>query len=407
MKPLLTRSVFMKALFPKGIATGSDFGEGKNSVTTLVSVIIPSYNRAKYLKYTLDSVQRQTFKDFECIIVNDGSTDNTEEIASKVLLTDNRFKYIYQNNSGVSAARNSGIAESKGEYLAFLDSDDIWEPQMLQETVKVLNTHPDLSVVYGACDLIDQFGKVISQKISPGPSKNYLKDLAISCVFAINSALTRKLVFLKIGMFDTNLNGSEDWDIWLRAADEGFNFGFIDKLFCHYRRHSNSLSHDIERMRTGAFSLLEKFYSKQHNFDIVRLKPYSFIFRWLKAAEQWRELENINETQKCLREAEKLYQEVYYIRKYSKRLEAILEEYLPYSNTFLNRIYYFKPLIPKFEEPSIRFRRRANLCAKKNFVWFCYEFTSLILWPQIIIGCYINPFLKFCLAKAYKIRNFF
>jgi glycosyltransferase involved in cell wall biosynthesis len=369
--------------------------EKKKSLTALVSVIVPTYNQAKYLKYALDSVQRQTFKDFECIIVNDGSTDNTEEIANIFVLSDKRFKYVFQENSGLSAARNAGIAISKGEYLAFLDSDDTWEPRMLQETVNVLNTHLELSIVYGACDLIDEFGVVISKKISPGPRKNYVADLAISCIFVVNSALTRKLVFLEVGLFDTNLKASEDWDFWLRAADNGYKFGFVDKLVCHYRRYTNAMSCDIERMRIGAFLLLEKFYSRQHSLEIAKLKPYSFIFRWLKAAEHWNELGNFSETQKCLREAEQLYREVYYIKKHSKRLEEILEGYLPYSITFLNRIYYFKPLLRKFEEPSIRFKRKANYCKKRSFVWFWYEFFSLILWPPSIIGYFTNAFLKF------------
>ena len=123
----------------------------------LVSIIIPCYNLSQYLSETLDSVLAQTYQSWECIIINDGSIDNTEKIAKLYVDKDKRFKYIYQNNQGVSSARNNGIRNSLGIYILPLDADDLIAPQYIEEAVLILNNYNDIKLVH--CNY-QNFGEV-------------------------------------------------------------------------------------------------------------------------------------------------------------------------------------------------------------------------------------------------------
>src|ERR1700752_3699749 len=116
--------------------------DSETAKTHLVSIIIPCYNAEKYIDRSIESILNQTYKDFEIIIINDGSTDNSEEVIKKYLTLDNRVKYLKQVNQGVSATRNKGIELAKGEILAFLDSDDVWEPENLEIKVDALLNNP-------------------------------------------------------------------------------------------------------------------------------------------------------------------------------------------------------------------------------------------------------------------------
>ncbi|HLG03363.1 MAG TPA: glycosyltransferase family A protein, partial [Bacteroidia bacterium] len=171
-----------------------------------VSVIIPAYNAARFLAETIRSVQHQTFRNWELIIVDDGSIDKTKDIAAP-FLTDDRIRYVYQENAGVSSARNRGLSEARGEFIAFLDADDLWLPENLAKKVEYLESHSHVSLVHADTEEIladsSRTGFVLS-----GKAGDVLPDLLMwngSVVPGIHSMLVRKSAMTETGGFDTDL----------------------------------------------------------------------------------------------------------------------------------------------------------------------------------------------------------
>lgn len=352
------------------------------------SIVIPAYNQAQYLEYTLKSVLNQTFQDWECVIVNDGATDNTEQIAQKYVELDRRFKYVYQENKGLSGARNTGIEASQGEYVGLLDSDDLWEPQMLEKTVGYLDKNPKVDIVTGAYDMIDETGKTISTRITPRVSKNALEDLLVGGVgFPPHALLLRREVFSACGLFDTRLRALEDWDMWLRAANSGHRFGDIDCLIAHYRCHTSSMRYDIERMRSSYLNALEKFFNVQNNPYIIKLKPYAYAYQWLVLAQYCKDAGKLDELRACLRETEKTLSTVRYDRKYFKRYRSALEN-LPYSDSLLQKIWSSIPLCWKPESYSRNLEKKAvHSFRSKSYPSTLFNvIASILLWPPNISG---------------------
>lgn len=174
-----------------------------------VSVVIPTYNRAKYICEAIDSVLAQTYKDHEIIVIDDGSTDNTKELLNKY---ETKIKYIYQENKGISAARNAGIKVAKGEYIAFLDSDDLWLSEKLKVQVKALEENKEIGLVYSSMSRIDSSGKFWGMCPST-PAGDNCYDLLISeSHYPTPTILVRKECFEKAGLFDETMKGIEDLD---------------------------------------------------------------------------------------------------------------------------------------------------------------------------------------------------
>jgi len=206
----------------------------------LVSIIVPCYNQGRYLKMTLNSVLNQTYKNWECIIVNDGSLDNTERIAREYLLIDKRFKLINQKNQGLSKARNNGIDHSKGCYILPLDSDDIIGSDYITKAVDVLDTNGNISIVYCKAKL---FGKKRGEWNLPDYSLERM--LGGNCIFC--SAFFRRSDFLKTKGYNPNMiYGYEDWDFWLSILELGGDVYKIDDILFFYRIRSNSMNKNID-----------------------------------------------------------------------------------------------------------------------------------------------------------------
>lgn len=194
-----------------------------------ISVIIPLYNKAPYVAKTLESVKNQTFTDYECIIVNDGSTDNSAEIVERLTINDERFRLLDQENAGVSAARNRGIAESKGELLCFLDADDWWAPTFLEEMVHLAEEYPEVGIF--ACNYYKvKNGKLISFFDQPtGPADYFKMYQTIAMPITSISVMVRRNVLEAIAeknaegnklYFKPNLKLGEDFDLWIRLCLE-------------------------------------------------------------------------------------------------------------------------------------------------------------------------------------------
>ncbi len=205
----------------------------------LVSVIIPTYNRAHLIGRSIQSVLNQTYLDFEIIVVDDGSTDNTEEVIKVFQEHDKRIRFIrHENNKGAAASRNTGITAAKGEYIAFQDSDDEWFPQKLEKTLNILEAHKNI-------DFIFSYGKIVKAKEiigdvgkTPGVNRISKKKLMIK-LFTYNfiptqGVIVKKEKIIEVGGFDENIYSASDHELWLRLAPI-CNVYFVDKpLFYLY-----------------------------------------------------------------------------------------------------------------------------------------------------------------------------
>lgn len=204
-----------------------------------LSVIIPTYNRVDYLREAIESVLAQTFTDFELIVVDDGSTDGTRELAASYK---GRVRYISQQNCGPSAARNNGIKNAVGRYIAFLDSDDIWLPEMLAKQVAMLSKDPAAGLTatgYGLINTGHQLtGTIIMKEDELADARN--GDLYKN-FFATSSVMVKKLCFQTVGLFNENLHFAEDWDMWIRILQR-YSFVYLPEALMHYRVHPDKIS---------------------------------------------------------------------------------------------------------------------------------------------------------------------
>ena len=237
-----------------------------------VSVVIPTYNRADYILEAIESVMSQTYRDFEIVVVDDGSTDDTAaiiraEFSDKVI-------YHYQPNRGVSHARNTGINIAKGNWIAFLDSDDEWLPEKLQVQLKTLQKHPDHQFCH-TNEIWIRNGVRVNSMVKHNKSGGYIFDKCLAlCVISPSSVLMRKSIFQQIGMFDENLPACEDYDYWLRYCSR-YPVLYVDTpQLVKYGGHQDQLSRkywgmDQYRLRALLKTLATQKLSEQHQSAVA------------------------------------------------------------------------------------------------------------------------------------------
>jgi len=208
-----------------------------------VSVIIPTYNRAQFLPEAVESVFKQTYRDFEIIIIDDGSTDNTPEIIRQFSTT---VKSYRQKNEGVSVARNKGVELAAGEYLCFLDSDDLLLENALQNCVTFLDQHPEVGLCYGRVHYIDEQGNLIWWKKMRGEKKDRIRDgkEQIACLLFrgdmnTSAVLVRRGCLEEAGIFDPSLHLGQDIDMWLRVCQK-YPIGYFAEPLVKMRIHPKS-----------------------------------------------------------------------------------------------------------------------------------------------------------------------
>jgi glycosyltransferase involved in cell wall biosynthesis len=218
----------------------------------LVSVIIPCYNQAKYLKCAIESVLNQTYQNFEIIVVDDGSQDNTREIAESF----ERIKYIYQQNQGLSAARITGIRCSEGEFLVFLDSDDWLLPAALETNKNYLLTMPGLAFVSGAHQFFYESDKTTVNIIRDVPANNYCELLQSNYIAMIATVMFKREVFDDYS-YDTSLRYCEDYDLYLKIARR-YPVSHHTNLLAVYRIHDSNMSLDFPGMLKISLAVLER-----------------------------------------------------------------------------------------------------------------------------------------------------
>jgi len=212
----------------------------------LVSVIIPTYNSAKFISDSVSNVTSQTYPNIEILIIDDGSTDNTEAI---VRALPGPIRYIKQVNSGPSAARNHGIRQSNGKYIAFLDVDDGWEPSKIKNQVVFFENDKSLSIVatgYVRCDADLSPIETVSLEV---PSKNKgiipFRVLLERNQLLTSSIMVKKQTLDECGSFDDKIRFGEDWDLWVRTAQLG-RIGYIQTPLAKYRAHGGGLTGKLD-----------------------------------------------------------------------------------------------------------------------------------------------------------------
>jgi glycosyltransferase involved in cell wall biosynthesis len=242
---------------------------------------MPAYNAARFLEAAIASVLAQTLHDWELIVVNDGSFDNTEEVVLRVL--DSRVKCLAQTNQGVSAARNAGIHLAQGTYLSFLDADDAWHPEFLERCLAVLSKRPDLAGVYTYYQVMDMHGTLLPQIGGHVvPAEEFREALVEENLFAIHAAVTRTSVVREAGLFDPALACAEDWDLWFRIAEHHQMVGIPEPL-AYYRVSEDSASSDPARTHMNHRIFFEKHHGPIHGdaatWNEAKRRAYGFNFR--------------------------------------------------------------------------------------------------------------------------------
>jgi glycosyltransferase involved in cell wall biosynthesis len=222
----------------------------------VVSIIVPCYNYGAFLPDALDSILNQSLQEWECIIVDDGSSDNTKEVGLAFEMKDGRFKYVYQKNAGLSSARNTGLSMSKGSYIQLLDADDMLEPEKLRLQVDLFKKNPKLDLIYS--DILLFFGheknitRPFAMDVPPisGQGEVLLKQLVVDNFFLPGCPLCRKELFRKTGTFHVGLQALEDWHYWFRAALLNFSFYHDTREGARLlaRSHGDNMSGSRRRM---------------------------------------------------------------------------------------------------------------------------------------------------------------
>jgi glycosyltransferase involved in cell wall biosynthesis len=253
----------------------------------LVSIIIPTYNYARFIAEAVASVHSQSYSNWEIIVVDDGSTDNTEEVVQRIAAADPRISYLRQDNARQAAARNYGIRQAQGSYFQFLDADDLIEPQKLAQQVAFLEQHPDVDITYCGVRYFSSEGAgelLLSRQYSSwedsgawmpeisGQGKQVLLALLRNNIMVVNAPLIRREVIDRVGFFDVDLTPVEDWEYLIRCAAEGvvFSFNDVGGARALVRAHGESSSLNQTRYLGAALKMRKKI--AQLDFDAEALE---------------------------------------------------------------------------------------------------------------------------------------
>ncbi|MDZ7966767.1 MAG: glycosyltransferase [Nostoc sp. DedSLP03] len=226
-----------------------------------ISVIIPTYNNEKTIKYTIESVLNQTFTDLELIVINDGSEDSTLEVVTKI--QDSRIKVFSYSNAGGNVSRNRGLHHAVGEFVSFLDADDLWTSDKLQSQLKALQENVTAKVAYSWTDYIDENGQfLLSGKRINVNGNAYEKLLLNNFLENGSNPLIYKEALITLNGFDESLSAAQDWDMWLRLASN-FDFICVPSVQILYRISANSVSSNLVRQEKTCLQVLDRAYKEK------------------------------------------------------------------------------------------------------------------------------------------------
>lgn len=252
----------------------------------IASIIIPTYNTEQYIGETIESILAQSIKDWELIIIDDGSSDKTKNIVSNYL-SDKRIKYVYQENAGVAAARNNGYGLSKGQFLAFLDADDLWLPNRLEKMIGKFYEDSKVGLVHSYMQVINEHSER-QPEIYKGKEGNILESLLLwdGCnIPAPSSILVKREVIDKVGCFDEELSTAADQEFFFRVAHQ-YKIGMCKEVLGLYRIHDNNMHQNIQRMEADHIKAYQKA-EKYQLFSSLQFKKNCFSNLYLILAASW------------------------------------------------------------------------------------------------------------------------
>ncbi|MEP0871647.1 glycosyltransferase [Trichocoleus desertorum AS-A10] len=246
----------------------------------LVSIIIPVYNGEKTIQETINSVLAQTFSDFELIVINDGSQDKTLEVVSEI--QDPRIKVFSYPNAGLSATRNRGISHSQGQFIAFLDADDLWTADKIEAQLKALQDNPEAGLAYSWSDFVDESSQFlhIGRRLT-WDGDVHRKILVINFLEHGSNPLIRREALKVIGNFDESLSAAEDWDMWIRLAAK-YSFVVVPVPQILYRVSANSLSTNIDKLEAACLTVIERAFGQvPKELRSLKKRSLSEIYKYL------------------------------------------------------------------------------------------------------------------------------
>lgn len=275
--------------------------------TPIISVVIPVYNGAKTIKETIESVLQQTYKSFEIIAIDDGSTDNTLAIINSI--QDSRIKVFSYPNAGLSASRNRGFDRAYGEFIAFLDADDLWTNDKLEGQLEALQQNPQAAVAYSWTDHIDEHSQFISPaSYTSFSGKVYERLLAGNFIACGSNPLIRTQSLTQVGGFEQYLNPVEDWDMWLRLSAL-CEFVVVPRPQVLYRISPNSMSTNISKMEIACLRVIERTYNQApKSLQHLNKETLGFVYKFL----MFKALQDTRRPQRGLKAAKVLFN---YLRK--------------------------------------------------------------------------------------------
>jgi glycosyltransferase involved in cell wall biosynthesis len=247
-----------------------------------VSVVVPVYNRGKYIHETISSVLAQTFRDFEVIAIDDGSKDESRAVLDSFGTAIRLLEHPGRSNRGQSASINVGLQAARGEFIAILDSDDVWLPEKLATQVKFMDAHPEVGLVYGNGWAIDESGR--RRYVIYGPEHredSQASRVLMDCYFFLpTNSLVRGAVMRKAGLFDESLRAAQDHDMAIRIA-EITRLAYINEQMFYYRRHGDSISvKSADRRWRNGFLILDKAAARHpYPASVIRKRKAVLHFR--------------------------------------------------------------------------------------------------------------------------------
>lgn len=227
--------------------------------TPTVTVLMPAYNSASFIAEAIESVLSQTYKDYELLIINDGSSDKTQEIINSYKTKDNRIRSIKQKNIGLVATLNKGIKLAKGAYIARIDSDDIWNSDKLIKQMSVISKDNSIVLIGSSYDIVDESGSYISRVIQPTEDDDIRRAFYLRNPFGHSSVVYLKSAVEKAGLYDENMLPAEDFDLWIKIAKLG-RIENIDKICLKYRLLKSGISQSNSYKQTNVTNKLCRLY---------------------------------------------------------------------------------------------------------------------------------------------------
>lgn len=311
----------------------------------LVTVLMTVYNDEKFIEQSIKSILGQTFSDYEFIIVNDGSRDGTKEIIEKFRKNDSRIKVIHQENSGTTIASNKGLGEATGKYVARLDSDDISFPYRLEKEVQYLENNPNVALIGGGCEIIDEIGNVVGvRNVNPRDLK---KTLQSRCFYQQSDVMYKRELVVTLGGYRSKFRNAQDYDLWLRISEQ-YDIAKLPTLLGQWRLNSKGYTLSRKKEQINEMKLAQKFslQRKIRGYDdyelyipdkpTVHRKSISSDDYLLTITAVQILSGNIKEAQKTLRRVQSLSANVLLFQLLCLTPTAILSSFIKIRNFYLN-----------------------------------------------------------------------